>query len=154
MVYSRTTSHVVDGLPAWSISSHMRIVLKRGRLLVQGLFLSFLSKERIMAQKYSRIDGQFWSTCPKAPIKVISEYYDYGTCVFGHWKGFDGIEVVANLDAYQITKYQILQKFIFLCSLISEEFEKEFLNRGFSHILPRQAWSKSLFNFSKLYPSR
>ena len=91
----------------------MRIVLKRGRLLVQGLFTSFLSKERIWLKRFplrsirkgvivQRIvdtisvskkglwlkefpkNGQFSVTCPKASIKVISKYHDFGTCIFGY----------------------------------------------------------------------
>ena len=41
----------------------------------------------------------------------------------------------------------------FFCYLIFEEIEKKFLNQGFSHFLHRQGWSKSLFDFSKSYPS-
>ena len=57
--------------------------------------------------------------------------------VFWSLEGFGRFEAIASLDAYQITKYQNLQKFIF-CYLIFEEIEKEFLNHGFSHFLPRQ----------------
>ena len=45
-------------------------------------------------------------------------------------KRFGMLEVVANLDAYQITKNQILQN-SFFCCLIFKEFEKEFLNQNF-----------------------
>ena len=70
---------------------------------------------------------------------------------FWSLKRFGRFEAIASLDAYQITNYQILQKFIFYY-LIFEEFTKEFLNQGFSHFLSRQARLKGLFNFSKLYP--
>ena len=76
----------------------------------------------------------------------ISQSWDF-VCL----KGFGRLKVVASLDAYQITKYQILQKFIF-CYLIFEKFEKELLNQGFSHFLPRHARSKSLFDFFKIVP--
>ena len=53
----------------------------------------------------------------------------------------------------KLPNISFLQKLIIFC-LIFEEFKKEFLNQGFSHYLPRQAWSKSLFDFSKSCPSR
>ena len=53
----------------------VRIVLE-GWLFGPRLFILFLSKEKIMAQKRSREMGDFWSTCLKALIKVISEYHD------------------------------------------------------------------------------
>ena len=34
--------------------------------------------------KGSREMGHFRSTYPKASIKVILEYHDFGTCTFGH----------------------------------------------------------------------
>ena len=55
---------------------------------------------------------------------MILKYYGLGTCVFGYRKEFDRLEVIASHDAYQATKYQVLQKLIFRC-LISEEIEKE-----------------------------
>ena len=64
----RATMHAIDDLPSRNISSHVRIVLK-GWPFGPKLFISFLSKERIMAQKCSRETGNFGSTCPKASIK-------------------------------------------------------------------------------------
>ena len=63
-----------------------------------------------MAQKYFREMGGFWSMCLKASIKVVSECHDLGTCIFSHRGGFDRLEVVVNLDAYQITNYQLPSK--------------------------------------------
>ena len=74
------------------------------------LFRSFLSKERIMAQKYFREMGAFWLTCPKASIWVISKYRDLGILRFWSLMGFDRLEPVASLDAYQITNYPLLSK--------------------------------------------
>ena len=74
------------------------------------LFVSFLSKERIMAQKCYREMGNFWSTCPKASIKVISKYRDLGILRFWSSMDFDRLEPIASLDAYQITNYQFLSK--------------------------------------------
>ena len=36
-----------------------------------------------------------------------------GFCVFAQGKGLAGLKAIASLDAYQITNYQFLQKFIF-----------------------------------------
>ena len=88
------------------------------------LFISFLSKERIMTQKCYREMGNFWSTCPKASIED-----DFKTSRFWDWRfwssmGFDRLEAVASLDAYQITNCQFLSKIHHFCCLISEEFER------------------------------
>ena len=42
--------------------------------------------------------------------KMVSKYHGLGICVFGHRKGFDKLEAVASLDAYQIINYQFLSK--------------------------------------------
>ena len=74
----------------------------------------FVSKKRLWLKGFLRNSQfSFWSICPKASIKTISEYHNHGTCVFGHWKGFGRFEAVTSLDAYQIIKHQILQKLIF-----------------------------------------
>ena len=54
----RATMHAINDLPNWSIFSHVRIVLK-GWSFGPKLFISFLSKERVMAQKCSREMGNF-----------------------------------------------------------------------------------------------
>ena len=86
------TTHTIDDLPSWSISSHVRIVL-RGWPFGPKLFISFLSKEKIMAQKRSWEMGNFWSTCLKASIRVISEYHDFRDLCFAHWKGLKGLKL-------------------------------------------------------------
>ena len=68
-------SHVVDGLPAWSISSPMRIVLK-GLAFGSRLFVSFLS--RGYGSKVFPKNGQFSIMCPKTLIEMISGYHDLG----------------------------------------------------------------------------
>ena len=95
----RTTTRAINDLLDSSTTPHVRIILKRGRLLVQGLFTSFMFKERGMARKCSiyvskkkkgygskgsREMDNFQSMCPKASIKVISEYHGFGACIFGH----------------------------------------------------------------------
>ena len=68
---------------------------------------------------------------------MILKYYGLGTCVFGYRKGFGKLEAVASLDAYQVTKYQVLQKLIFRC-LIFEEIEKENFKSKIFLLMPRQ----------------
>ena len=75
-------------------------------LWFKGLLISSSLARKGYDSKGSREMGSFQSTCSKASIKVISEYHDFGTGIFGHWKGFGRLEVIASLDAYQITKYQ------------------------------------------------
>ena len=82
---------------------------ERVGFLVQGCLYHFCPKKN-MAQKYSREMGNFWSTCPKASIKVISKYRDLGILRFWSSMGFDRLEAVASLDAYQITNCQFLLK--------------------------------------------
>ena len=91
-----------------------------------GLFMSFLSKEKIMAQKYSRkIDNfLFGQRAPRHQSRMILKYYGLVICVFGYWKGVGRLEAVASLDAYQIssptkTHHFLLPDF--------EEFAKEIL---------------------------
>ena len=64
----RATTHVAYGLPSWSIFSYVRIVFK-DCLLIKGLFMSFLSKERIMARKYSRKMHNFGQRAPRHQSK-------------------------------------------------------------------------------------
>ena len=59
----------------------------------------------------------FWSMCPEASIKVISEHHDLRTCVFSHWKGLASLKLVASLDAYQITNYQFPLKTLYFLLL-------------------------------------
>ena len=54
----------IDGLPSRSISSHVRIVLK-GWPFGPKLFISFLSKERVMAPERSREMGNFFINMPQ-----------------------------------------------------------------------------------------
>ena len=60
---------------------------------------------------------------------MILKYYGPKTCVFGYRKRFGKLEAIASLDAYQATKYQVLQKLIFRY-LIFEEIEKEIFKSG------------------------
>ena len=51
-------SPVVDDLPAWSIFSHTRIVLKGFVFWFKRLFTSFLSKERIWLKRFPLISAK------------------------------------------------------------------------------------------------
>ena len=62
-------------------------------LWFKGLLIPFLLVRKGYDLKGSREMGNFRSTCPKASIKVILEYHDSGTCIFGHWKGLTGLEL-------------------------------------------------------------
>ena len=63
-----------------------------------------------MTQKYFREMINFGQHALRHRSKMVSKYHDLGICVFGHRKGFDRLEAVASLDAYQITNYQFLSK--------------------------------------------
>ena len=101
----RATMPAIDGLPSWSISSHVRIVLK-GWPFGPKLFISFFSKEKIMAQKQSREMGNFLSTCPKAPIRAILEYHDLRVLCFWSLKGF--WQAWSCSKSWCIPNYQLL----------------------------------------------
>ena len=58
--------------------------------------------------------------------KMISKYHDLETCVFCHRGGFDRLEAVASLDAYQITNCQFLSKTHHFCCLISKNSRRSF----------------------------
>ena len=78
-------------------------------------------QKRIMTQKYSREMINFGQHAPRHQSKMVSKYHDLGICVFGHRKGFDRLEAVASLDAYQITNCQFLSKLIIFLLLDFEE---------------------------------
>ena len=178
----QATTHAIDDLPDWSTTPYVRIVLKRGGLLVQRLFMSFLSKKRVwlksvplmsarkgvMVQRIADTifiskkglwlerfprNGQFLVNVPQRINQGDFRVLRFWDLYFWSLKGFSRFETIASLGAYQIIKNQILQN-SFFCCLIFEEFEKEFLNQEFYHSLSKQAWSKSSLIFSKLYPSR
>ena len=102
---------------------NVRIVLE-GWPFGPRLFISFLSKKRIAAQKCSREMGVFWSTYPKASIRVISEYYDFRDLYFWFLKGF--WQAWSYSKSWCIPNYQLsvpTKNYFFVC-LTSEEFER------------------------------
>ena len=111
-----------DDLPTWSIFSHTRIVLKRFVFWFKRLFTSFVQRKGYDSEVFylcqqgtglwfkgllipfllaregygsegSREMGHFRLKCPKASIKVISKYHDFGTYTFGHWRGLAGLKL-------------------------------------------------------------
>ena len=116
------------------------------------LFISFLSKERIMAQKYSRKIGNFWSTCPKASIKVISEYHNLRDLCVWSLKGF--WQAWSCSKSWCIPNYQLSDSFknsSFFVSWFSKN-SREFANQKSYGQLPEKAWSNGLFDFFKIVP--
>ena len=137
----RATMHAIDSLPNWSIFSHVKIVLK-GWSFGPKLFISFLSKERIMAQKCSREMGNFLSTCPKAPIKAILEYHDLRVLCFWSLKGFS--QAWSCSKSWCIPNYQLSVSFknlSFFVAWFSKNSRNNFLNQKFCGHMPEQAWS-------------
>ena len=63
-----------------------------------------------MAQKCSREMGNFCQHAPRHQSGRFQNITILETCVFGYREGFGKLEVVASLDAYQITNYQFLSK--------------------------------------------
>ena len=99
------------------------------------LFISFLSKERIVAQKYFKEIGNFGQRAPRYQSKMISKHRGLGTCIFGHRRGFDRLKAVASLDAYQINNYQFLSK-TYHFFLFPKNSRNKFLNQEFYGQLP------------------
>ena len=118
----RATTHIIDGLPAWSISSHMRTVLKGLAFWFEVARITSVQRKIWLKSIFWEM-GNFLSICLEVSIKVISEYHNLWI-LFCSLKRFGRFETVASLDAYQIINYQFLQKFIIFCCLISKEFEK------------------------------
>ena len=100
----------------------MRIVLK-GWPFGPRLFISFLSKERIVAQKCFREMGNFGPHAPKHQENMTSRYHGLGT-LFCSLKMFGRFEIVASHDAYQIINSVSFKNSSFFCRLIFQEFEK------------------------------
>ena len=87
------TTHVIDGLPTWSISSYVRIVLK-GWPFGPKLFISFLSQEKIMARKRSQEMGNFFGQhAPRHQSGCFWNITILGICVFGHREGLASLKL-------------------------------------------------------------
>ena len=143
----RATTHIIDGLPAWSILSHMGTVLK-GLTFGSRLLVSFLSKGKNMAKKYSQEMGDFWSTRPKALIRVILKYHDLRDLCFWLSRGF--WQAWSCSKSWCISNYQLsvpTQIYFFVC-LTSREFP----NYELYGQLLEQVWSKGSLDFLKLCP--
>ena len=78
------------------------------------LFRSFLSKERIMAQKYFREMGNFGQHVPRHRSKMISRYHGLGI-LFCSWKRFGKFETVSKswcTPNYQISVFSKTRHFL------------------------------------------
>ena len=86
-------------------------LFRKGLAFGLRLLVSLLSRERWGSKVFSK-NGQFLVNVPwginQGDFKVSRSL---GFC-FAYWKGFDRLETVASLDAYQITNYQFLSKLI------------------------------------------
>ena len=131
----------------------VRIVLE-GWPFGPRLFRSFLSKERIMAQKYFREIGNFGQHVPRRQSKMISRYRGLGI-LFCSWKRFGRFETVSK--SWCVPNYQISVFFFKNSSFFVAWFSKnsrEFANQESYGQLPEKAWSNGLFDFSKSCPLR
>ena len=131
----------------------VRIVLE-GWPFGPRLFISFLFKERIMAQKCYRKMGNFLSTCPKASIKDDFKASLFWNLRFWSSRGFDRLEAIASLDAYRIINYQFLSKtHHFLLPDFQIIWEKVFKS-GILWLITRAGMIKKFIRFfQKLCPS-
>ena len=120
-------------------------------LLVQSCLYHFCQQKRVIAQKCSREMGNFWSTCLKASIRVISEYHDLRDLCFWSSKGF--WQVWSCSKSWCIPNYQLSVSFknsSFFVAWFPKNSRNKFLNQEFYGQMPEQAWSNGLFNFSKI----
>ena len=101
---------VIDDLLSRSISSHVRIISER--LVFWFEVARITSVKRKMGLKSI---PEKWAIFGQCVLRHQSRWFQsitiLGFC-FAHWKGFDRLEAVASLDAYQITNYQFLSKLI------------------------------------------
>ena len=116
------------------------------------LFRSFLSKERITAQKYFKKKmGNFGQCALRHQSKWFQNIAILGLA-FLVIEGFDRFETVASLDAYQITNYQFYKNSSFFVAWSPKNLRNRFLNQEFYGQLPEKAWSNGLFDFFKIVP--
>ena len=108
---------------------HIISVQRKG--MAQKCFI-YVRKEKGYGSKGFRKMGNFRSTCPQGINQGDFRVSGFWDLYFWSFKGFGRFEAIASLDAYQITKYQTLQKLIiFLLSDFRRIREKEFLNQEF-----------------------
>ena len=139
----RTTTRAINDLLDSSTTPHVRIILKKDRLLVQGLFTSFLFKEKVwlksvpfmsarkgvMIQRIADTifvskkglwlewflkNGQFSINVLKGINQGDFRVSLFWDLYFWSLKKFGRFEAIASLYVYQITKYQTLQNSFFL----------------------------------------
>ena len=71
----RATTHAINGLPSCSISSQCKDYFGRLAFWSKVVYIISVNKKGYGSKVFQR-NGEFWSTCPKASIEVISEYHD------------------------------------------------------------------------------
>ena len=162
----RATTHAIDDLSDWSTTPHVRIILKRVVFWFKGCSRHFCPKKGygskvfhlcqqgkgLWFEGFSR-NGQFLINVPQGINQGDFKVSRFWGFYFWSLKGFGRLEVIASLNAYQITKYQNPTKtYHFFLPDFRKIREKEFLNQEFYGKLPEQAWSKGSSNFSKIVP--
>ena len=135
----RATMHAIDGPPSWSSSSNVRIILKglafwskvvyiifQMREVIAQRLYRFCPQEKIMAQKIFWGMGNFSINVSQGINRCdFRVSWSWDLC-FWFLKRFGRFEAAASLDAYQITNYQFLQKFIFSFAYFRRIEEKSF----------------------------
>ena len=142
--------HAIHGPSGWSISSHMRIILK-GWPFGPRLFISFLSKERIVAQKCFREMGNFGPHAPRHQAKMTSRYHGLGT-LFYSLKMFGRFEIVASLDAYQIINSISFKNSSFFVAWFFKNSRNKFVNQRTLWPIAWESVIKMFIRFFKLCP--
>ena len=99
-------------------------------LLVQSCLYHFYRQKGYGSKVFSK-NGQF---SIDVPPRYSSRWFQgitiLGFC-FARGKGLAGLKLLASLDAYQITNYQFLQKFIFSFAWFLKNSRNDFWIRNF-----------------------
>ena len=97
----------------------------KGCLLIRGSSIISVQRKNYGSKVFPK-NGQFWSTCPKEPIKVILTYRNHRVCVWlmkkVFWKAWNCSKSWC-IPNYQISN--LIKNHHLLCCLIIEEFEKK-----------------------------
>ena len=125
----RATTHIIDGLPAWSISSYIRTVLK-GLTFGSRLLVSFLSKGKIWLKSIL----EKWAISDQHAPRYQSGWFQNITVLgtlFCSWKRFGRFETVSKswcIPNYQISVFSKTRHFV---TWFSKHSRKSFWIRNF-----------------------
>ena len=119
----RATMHVIDGLPSWSIILMWKLFWRGSSFDQRVIYAISISEKRLWLKGVFEKLIIFGQRAPRYQSRMTLKYHDLGILLC--LKGFGRLEVAASFDAYQITKHQILQKFIF-CYLIFVRAQSNF----------------------------